>query len=72
MDELIEVKYSDCEPSTSLVYYKDHLKPRQATQILFDYARPFEYKGAQVMGVLDYFKSEKFFGENAEGISSKE
>ena|GEM_PF-4829451 len=40
--ELIEVKNSDSEISTSLKYYADKLKPKQAIQIVGDLKRSFD------------------------------
>lgn len=60
--EIIEVKYSDTKPSSSLVYYKEKLKAPRATQILYDCPTPFEHRGVRVTGVLDYFKNPVLTG----------
>lgn len=56
IDELIEVKYSDEQPTKGIIYYAAKLKPRVATQIVHNCRRPFEKNGVQVVGPTDYFK----------------
>jgi hypothetical protein len=55
VEELIEVKYSDEEISRSLLYYKDRLKPKRATQLLAKVKRPFDKKGITVTDAVSYF-----------------
>lgn len=61
LEELIEVKYSDENISTSLKYYANRLKPRKATQIVATLKRPYDYNGIRVMDPISYF-SKGFFG----------
>jgi len=56
--ELIEVKYSDLQPSQSLIYYREKLNAPKATQIVYDCIQKFEHKGISVMGVLEYFTTQ--------------
>lgn len=57
LEELIEVKYADEEISTSLLYYKDRLKPKKATQLLAKVNRPFEKNGITVTDAVSYFNN---------------
>ena len=61
LEELIEVKYSDENISTSLKYYANRLKPLKATQIVATLKRPYDYNGIRVMDPISYF-SKGFFG----------
>lgn len=55
VDELIEVKYADSEPSTALRYFQSRLQPRKATQIVYELEHRMTYKGVDIMSVTDYF-----------------
>ncbi|MFH0729995.1 MAG: ATP-binding protein [Pseudomonadota bacterium] len=57
LEELIEVKYAGEEISTSLLYYKDRLKPKKATQLLAKLKRPFEKNGITVTDAVSYFSN---------------
>jgi predicted AAA+ superfamily ATPase len=56
VEELIEVKYSDTAPSTSLAYYTKVLRPKKATQIVYELDRARSVGDVQVMSVLEYFR----------------
>ena len=55
VEELIEVKFSDCSVSTSLLHYAQVFKPRRAIRIVANLDRSFARCGVEVMSVLDYF-----------------
>jgi uncharacterized protein len=57
LEELIEVRYADEEISTSLLYYKDRLKPKKATQLLARLRRPFHKNGIAVTDAVSYFNN---------------
>jgi len=54
--DLIEVKLSDTEISSSLKYYQQLLKPQQTVQIVGNLSRPFEQAGIRVTNPIDFFK----------------
>jgi predicted AAA+ superfamily ATPase len=54
--DLIEVKLSDDEPSSSLKYYKEKLTPQNTIQIVGDLKRSFDVKGIRVTNPIDYFQ----------------
>jgi predicted AAA+ superfamily ATPase len=56
VDELIEVKYSDERPSSSLKYYAELLKPRRAVQIVYSVERSKFEQGIEIMSPLEYFR----------------
>lgn len=53
--DLIEVKLSDSEISTSLKYYQEKLKPKNTVQIVGDLKKPFDKNGIKVTNPIDYF-----------------
>ena len=55
VDELIEVKVSDDNPSTSLKYYRDKLSPRCAVQLVGNLVRSFDTDGIRVTSPIEYF-----------------
>ncbi len=55
LEELIEVKYGDDQPSRSLRYYADRLKPRRATQIVYGLTNPYDSQGIRVTDPASYF-----------------
>lgn len=55
--ELIEVKYSDKEISSSLKYYSQKLKPKHTVQIVGNLKQPFNQGNILVTNPVDYFKS---------------
>ena len=57
LQELIEVKYSDTDISTSLKYYSEKLKPKRTTQIVAELKRPFDVEGIRVTNPIDYFQN---------------
>ena len=62
MIDLIEVKLSDVEPSTSLVYYKNKLNPKRAMQIVGNYeGRSYHEKDILIMNPIEFadFKWDK-------------
>jgi predicted AAA+ superfamily ATPase len=56
--ELIEVKYSDEEPSRHLRYYCERLNPPRATQLVATLKRPFDAHGIRVTSPLHYFTAD--------------
>ena len=55
LEELIEVKYSDEELSSSLRYYTRRLKPKQATQLVATLENPYDKDGIRVTNPFKYF-----------------
>jgi predicted AAA+ superfamily ATPase len=55
IDELIEVKLSDEEPSTALKYYQRKLKPKRAVQIVGNLERSFDQHEIHVTSPIEYF-----------------
>jgi hypothetical protein len=55
LEELIEVKYGDDEPSRWLKYYTDRLKPRRSTQLVFGLKAPYDSHGIRVTDPISYF-----------------
>jgi predicted AAA+ superfamily ATPase len=55
--DLIEVKYSDTDVSTSLKYYAEKLKPKRAVQIVADLKRPFTQQNILVTNPIEFFKN---------------
>lgn len=55
VDELIEVKLSDEEPSLSLKYYKEKLNPRRTVQLVGNLTKPFDSAGIHVTHPMLYF-----------------
>lgn len=58
IEELVEVKYGDDTPSSSLRYFADRLRPRRSVQIVWGLDRPFDYKGIRVTGPLEYCREQ--------------
>ena len=56
VDELIEVKYSDDRPSSSLKYYSQILKPRRTVQIVYGIERSKFEHGIEILSPLEYFR----------------
>lgn len=56
VEELIEVKLSDSDVSSSLKYYQKMLKPKKAIQLVSQLKRSYDHEGIQVMTPIDYFK----------------
>lgn len=56
LEDLIEVKLSDTDISSSLKYYAKKLKPKRAIQLVGNLKRPFQKDGVEVMSPIDYFK----------------
>ncbi len=55
IDLLIEVKASDAHVSSSLKYYAEKLKPKQAVQIVGDLKRSFHQDNILVTNPMDFF-----------------
>lgn len=55
LEELIEVKQSDSQISSSLSYYANKLKPKRAIQLVSTLRRAFDKDGVRVMHPTDYF-----------------
>lgn len=53
--DLIEVKLTDGNISTSLKYYQKLLKPARAVQIVGDLNRPFDQEGIRVTNPIHFF-----------------
>lgn len=56
IQDLIEVKLSDTDISTSLKYYKQKLEPVNTVQIVGNCKRAFDSNGVRVCNPIDYFK----------------
>ncbi len=54
--ELIEVKWKDTKISTSLLYYKNILKPLRTVQIVGELDRTFDRDDVRVTHPIDFFK----------------
>ncbi len=55
IEELVEVKQGDENPSRSLRYYAERLKPKRAVQIVSRTAVPFDRNGIRITDPLSYF-----------------
>jgi predicted AAA+ superfamily ATPase len=55
VEELIEVKWSDDNPSKSLIHYAEKLKPKKAYQIVAHLKRPFHRGSLYVENPIDFF-----------------
>ena len=55
LEELIEVKYSDEQLSSSLCYYTKRLKPKRTTQIVATLDKPYDKDGIRVTNPFRYF-----------------
>jgi predicted AAA+ superfamily ATPase len=55
VEELIEVKLTDCQPSSALQYFARHLKPKRAVQIVAHLPRSYHDKNILVTSALEYF-----------------
>ena len=55
IQDLIEVKLSDTDISTSLKYYKQRLDPKNTLQIVANCKRAFDSNGIRVCNPMDYF-----------------
>ena len=55
IEELIEVKLSNHEISTSLKYYAEKLKPRRAIQLVGKLHRSYDHHGIRVIHPIEYF-----------------
>jgi UPF0288 family protein (methanogenesis marker protein 3) len=55
--DLIEIKLSDDEATTSLKYYRDKLKPENTVQIVGNLKRSFHSDGVLVTHPVDYLKN---------------
>ncbi|MGK5085537.1 ATP-binding protein [Bdellovibrionota bacterium FG-1] len=62
IQELIEVKTSDAQISSSLRYFKTRLKPPFATQIVAELPKTFEHEGVRVVDPLTYFSGRWSYG----------
>ncbi len=58
LEELIEVKYSDEEPSRHLRYYREKLNPPRTTQLVATLKKPFDQHGIRVTSPAHYFSPE--------------
>jgi predicted AAA+ superfamily ATPase len=54
--DLIEVKNSDTQISSSLKYYAKKLQPKRAVQLVGDLKHPFDKDGVLVTNPIDFFK----------------
>jgi predicted AAA+ superfamily ATPase len=54
--DLIEVKTTDTQVSSSLKYYAERLKPKNAVQIVGELKRPFHKDNILVTNPIDFFK----------------
>ncbi len=70
LHELIEVKYSDENISTSLKYFKKRLHPQKTTQIVANLKRPYDKDGIQVIDPFSYF-NKILWGAELEYASNK-
>jgi predicted AAA+ superfamily ATPase len=57
IEELIEVKYSDDNLSSSLNYYANKLKPNKITQIVANLKHPYDTKGISITNPFLYFSN---------------
>lgn len=55
--DLIEVKLSDTDISTSLKYYSERLKPQNTIQIVGDLKKPFHKNNILVTNPIHFFKN---------------
>ncbi len=55
VEELVEVKWSDDKPSTSLLYYAEKLKPKKAYQIVANLKRSYKSGNLHVENAINYF-----------------
>jgi len=55
--DLIEVKWREKRVATSLLYYKNLLKPKRTIQIVGELDRPFDYEGVRVTTPIEYFQN---------------
>jgi hypothetical protein len=55
VEELVEAKYSEENPSRSLLYYAERLRPERAIQITATLKRPYDKGGLRVTSPLEYF-----------------
>ena len=62
--DLIEVKTSETNISTSLKYYHQKLKPKRSIQIVGNLKRPFDSEGVHVTNPIDFFKDPPWKIEN--------
>ncbi len=62
--DLIEVKWRDKKISTSLLYYKNLLKPKRTIQLLGELDRSFDHNGVRVTTAIEYFQNPPW--ENSE------
>ena len=58
VEELIEVKWSDENISSSLRYYAERLKPKKVTQLVGVLKTPFTHHGVSVVDPVSYFSKE--------------
>ena len=54
--DLIEVKWRDKKISTSLLYYKNLLKPKRTIQLVGELDRSFDHHGVRVTTAIEYFQ----------------
>jgi hypothetical protein len=55
LEDLIEVKTSNTDISSSLKYYAKKLNPKRAIQIVGDLKQPYDVDGIRVTNPIDYF-----------------
>lgn len=57
---LIEVKASDGNPSTSLRYYSEKLRPRESLQLVLNLDRPQEKSGIKLLPLGKWLEALPF------------
>ncbi len=63
LEELIEVKRGEPEPSRHLTYYAERLSPARATQIVGELKRPFDRGRLRVLDPIAYFTASVPWGD---------
>ena len=56
VEELIEAKWSDAKPHSSLLYYASRLEPARATQIVAQLKEPFRKNRFHLVSTEEYFR----------------
>jgi uncharacterized protein len=64
LQELIEVKYSDTQPSRHMLYYSEKLKPSRATQIVKEIKRSTEKGLLRITSISDYVRNKEGIYKN--------
>jgi hypothetical protein len=55
--DLIEVKTTQTDISSSLLYFKKLLQPKRTVQLVKNLLTPFEKQGVEVMNLFDFFNT---------------